>query len=150
MIGLFRDRLKQIVEKLYLVVSLAVSSLEDRASKRSYAGCLFQINLLMAPVILATIIISSLISTPILAAFTLPLYFFAYPRPMKFWPQDLKSFGSTPCTSGEAIYYEQMVPPLLSSVHKSIRAGRLGLQQPGRYFNFFVVINMHLDLCIKV
>ena len=120
-----------MVEKLYLVVSLAVSSLEDRASKRSYAGCLFQSNLLMAPVVLATIIISSVISTPILAAFTLPLYFFAYARPMKFWPQDLKCSSLTPSTSGDAIYYEQMVPPLLSTIHRSIRAGRLGLQQPG-------------------
>ena len=52
LIGLARDRLKQMVEKIYLVVSLAVSSLEDRASRRSYAGCLFQGNLLLAPVVL--------------------------------------------------------------------------------------------------
>ena len=83
-----------------------------------------------------TVIVSSLISTPILAAFTLPLYFFAYPRPMKFWPQGIKSLNSTKTssvTSGDAIYYEQMVPPLLRAVHKSIRAGRLGMQQPGMY-----------------
>ena len=43
-----------MVEKLYLVVSLAVSSLEDKASRRSYAGCLFQANLLMAPIVFAT------------------------------------------------------------------------------------------------
>ena len=54
LIGLARDRLKQMVEKLYLVVSLAVSSLEDKASRRSYAGCLFQANLLMAPIVFAT------------------------------------------------------------------------------------------------
>ena len=76
-----------------------------------------------------------MISTPILAAFTLPLYFFAYPRPMKFWPQGLKnmnSTSSTTVTSGDAIYYEQLVSPLLRAVHRSIRAGRLGLQQPGK------------------
>ena len=81
--------------------------------------------------LLATVVISSLISTPILAAFTLPLYFLAYPRPMKFWPQGMRSQNSTTVTSGDAIYYEQLVPPLLKSVHRSIRAGRLGLQQPG-------------------
>ena len=86
LLGIIRDRLKQIVEKTYLVVSLAVSSLEDRASRRSYAGCLFQVNLIFLPVILCFVCLSSVISAPILAAFTLPLYFLAYPRPMKFWP----------------------------------------------------------------
>ena len=42
-------------------------------------------------------------------------------------------------TSGDAIYYEQLVPPLLRAVHRSIRAGRLGMQQPGTY----VVLNIN-------
>ena len=94
-LGLIRDRLKQSVEKLYVVVSLAVSSLEDRASRRPYAGCLFQINLIFIPVILCFVFLSSLISAPVLAAFTLPLYFLAYPRPMKFWPHG-QHLPSTP------------------------------------------------------
>ena len=81
-----RDRLHQIIEKLYLTVSLAVSSLEDKASRRPYAGCLFQLNLILFPIVLSIIIVSSMVSAPILSAFTLPLYFVAYPRQLKFWP----------------------------------------------------------------
>ena len=85
-IAYLRDRLHQIFEKLYLTVSLAVSALEDKASRRSYAGCLFQLNLILFPIVLSVIIISSIVSAPILSAFTLPLYFVAYPRQLRFWP----------------------------------------------------------------
>ena len=74
-IGFLRDRLKQVVEKIYLVTSLAVSSIEDRPSRSSYAGCLFQINLLFPPYLLALITISSVFSTPILAGKTLTSLF---------------------------------------------------------------------------
>ena len=43
LLSFFRDRAKQIVEKIYFVVSLSVSALEERASRRPYAGCLFQV-----------------------------------------------------------------------------------------------------------
>lgn len=129
-LGFVRDRAKQTVEKIYLVTSLAVSSLEDKASKRSYAGCLFQLNLIFAPVVLVIILVSSVISAPMLATFTLPVYFLAYPRPLRFWPDGPASEATA---SGDAVYYEQMVPVLLESVHKALRAGRLGLQQPGNH-----------------
>ena len=92
-IGFVRDRFKQIIEKLYLVVCLAVSSLEDKASRRSYAGCLFQLNLIFFPCTLGIILISSIVSAPVLAAFTLPFYFLASPRPMRFGPH-LSTFSS--------------------------------------------------------
>ena len=43
LLSFFRDRAKQIVEKIYFVTALSVSALEERASRRPYAGCLFQV-----------------------------------------------------------------------------------------------------------
>ncbi len=41
--GLVRDRARQAAEKLFFAAALSVSSMDDRASRRSYAGCLFQV-----------------------------------------------------------------------------------------------------------
>ena len=43
-------------------------------------------NVVTSPLIVATIIISTIFSTPVLALFTLPLFFVAFPRTQRFWP----------------------------------------------------------------
>ena len=43
LLSFLRDRAKQILEKIYFVTALSVSALEERASRRPYAGCLFQV-----------------------------------------------------------------------------------------------------------
>ena len=43
-------------------------------------------NVVTSPIIVATIIISTIFSTPVLALFTLPLFFVAFPRTQRFWP----------------------------------------------------------------
>ncbi len=46
----------------------------------------FQMNVIFSPIIFSIIVISSIFSTPMLAIFTLPVFFIAYPRPLRFWP----------------------------------------------------------------
>jgi len=46
LLSFFRDRAKQIIEKSYFALALTISVLEERASRRPYAGCLFQVNFL--------------------------------------------------------------------------------------------------------
>jgi hypothetical protein len=43
-------------------------------------------NVIFSPFIFVIIVVSSIFSTPILAIFTLPVFFLAYPRPLRFWP----------------------------------------------------------------
>ena len=43
LLGLARDRVRQAWHKLYFVSALSASSMEDTVSRRSYAGCLFQV-----------------------------------------------------------------------------------------------------------
>ena len=129
-VGILRDRWKQIVEKIYFVVALSVSSLEDRASKRSYAGCLFQMNIVFFPVILVMVICSSVVSAPMLAFFTLPVFFVAFPRPLRFWSE---AIGIRASTSEDSVYYQQMVSSFMASLQRANRAGRLGILQPGNH-----------------
>ena len=42
-LSIFRDRLRQMIEKLYFMASLTISSMEDRTSRRSYSGVLCQV-----------------------------------------------------------------------------------------------------------
>ena len=73
-----------------------------------------------------SVAISSIVSAPILSAFTLPLYFVAFPRQLRFWPYTTENSGS-PETSGDAVYYEQMITPLLEQIHKSLRQSTFSL-----------------------
>ena len=43
LLSVFRDRLRQMIEKLYFMAALTISSMEDRTSRRSYSGVLCQV-----------------------------------------------------------------------------------------------------------
>ena len=131
LIGLIRDRIKEMWEKVYLIIGLAVSAIEDRPSKSCYAGLLFQVNLLFFPYLILLVIVSSIISAPILAVFTLPIFFISYPRPIRFWPDSHSCHSNN--QGADAVYYQQMIPPLLTALQKALRAGRLGSLLPGQH-----------------
>jgi hypothetical protein len=38
---------------------------------------------------------------------------------------------AAPCQ--DSVYYEQLIPPLIQSIHHAVRAGKLGLQQAGNF-----------------
>ena len=58
----------------------SLCSIEVKSSTRPYAGCLFNLNVLLLPLTLALVALSSLFSAPLLALFTLPLFAVAFPR----------------------------------------------------------------------
>ncbi len=127
-IGVLRDRSKQILEKLYFAVTLSASSLEDRASRRSYSGCLFQANVLFFPLVLFFAGVAALISAPMLSFLTLPVFFVAFPRPLRFWPDPVGLQANHSCDS---VYYKQLMDSFITAVHNASRAGRLGFQPAG-------------------
>jgi hypothetical protein len=54
--------------------------------RRPYAIVLFQLNLLLFPVVVGVILLTSLVSAPLLPLFTLPVFCPTFPRPARFWP----------------------------------------------------------------
>ena len=131
LLSFLRDRFKQILDKIYFTLALSVSAMDNRSSRRSYAGCLFQINILLCPVIAAFILFSAFFCTPLLALFTLPVFFVAFPRPCKFWPNP---FESEALQGQEALLYKQMATPLLRSLHQAGVDGRIGDLSPAEHF----------------
>ena len=105
LMSFLHDRLVQVINKLYLVLSLTATSVEDRASRRSFAICLFQMNILFSPLVVTFIVLSSLVSAPMLSFFTLPVFFLTFPRPLRFWPGPV---GGTSAPSADTVYYQQV------------------------------------------
>ena len=125
------SRFEESMEKLYLFLSLTATSIEDRAARRSYAFLLFQLNIFLFPVIFFIILLTSILSSPMLSIFTLPIFFMTYPRPARFWPGNV---GDNATASPDSIYYQQSVKNVLSSFNEAARMMKLGDLQPESMF----------------
>ena len=73
--------------------------------RRPYAFLLAQLNLFLAPVVAALVLVSALLAAPLLSLFTLPLYFLTYPRPARFWPGPV---GHNATVSPDSVLYQQV------------------------------------------
>ena len=73
--------------------------------RRPYAFLLAQLNLFLAPVVAALVLVSALLAAPLLSLFTLPLYFLSYPRPARFWPGPV---GHNATVSPDSVLYQQV------------------------------------------
>ena len=125
------SRLSECLEKLYLFFCLSASAIEDRASRRPYAFILFQLNVFLFPLIGGIIVITSVLSSPILSMFTLPIFFISYPRPSRFWPGEV---GSNAASSTDSIYYQQSLGRVLEQFNIAAKSLRLGALQPESMF----------------
>ena len=83
LLSLARDRFFQALDKVWVLLVILGTSLEDRAARRSYVALLLQLNLLFSPLLLVLVVTSSLISAPLLPLFTLPVFFISFPRPSR-------------------------------------------------------------------
>ena len=125
------SRLSQCLEKLYLFFCLSASAVEEKTSRRPYAFILFQLNIFLFPVIGSIIGITSLLSSPMLSMFTLPIFFISYPRPSRFWPGEV---GNNAASSSDSVYYQHSASSLLDSFNSAAISLRLGALQPESMF----------------
>ena len=115
-----------------MVVSIIVASMESRASRRSYALFLLQLNLIFSPFLLLLVLLSSLLSAPLLPLFTLPVFFVSFPRPARFWPGAVghQEGGSL---SADCQLYAQASQRVAEAVCSACRAAAISLS-PGSTF----------------
>ena len=73
----------QALDKIWMILAILGSSVEDRPARRSYAALLLQLNLIFSPLLLLLILVSSVLSSPMLPLFTLPVFFVSFPRPSR-------------------------------------------------------------------
>lgn len=90
---------------------------------RNHTRCLLLV-ILLSPVSILSILLSSLLSAPLIPLFTLPLLLTVSPRPSFYWPRlTHKSFTSS---STDAVFYKQAEREIIKSLsitHPSMAAG---------------------------
>ena len=115
-----------------MIVSIIVASMESRASRRSYALFLLQLNLIFLPFLLFLVLVSSIFSTALLPLFTLPVFFISFPRPTRFWPRSVHHQGGS-SLSADSQLYKQASRAVAEAVCSASKAAAISLS-PGTIF----------------
>ena len=133
------DRIKQFVNKLYAFILITTTSWTLKTQRNKLAKGFIILNfILFIPYILPVIVISSILSAPLLPLFTFPIFLIGFPRAKRFWPQQQtfepgKAIVNT--ANRDSYFYSQITPHLLKSLQECILSGSLGSSvQPDTFF----------------
>ncbi|XP_066244369.1 pecanex-like protein 4 isoform X2 [Saccopteryx leptura] len=130
LVGIMCDRLIQFVSKLQFAVAVLLTSWTEKKRRKS-ATTLCILNLVFFPFVLLFIVFSTLLSSPLLPLFTLPLFLVGFPRPVQSWPGVV---GTAACMCADTVYYHQMIPSLTTALQSAMVAGSLGILLPGSHY----------------
>ena len=131
-IGLSIEIIRNAFQNIQLYIILLFSFITDsKQHTRHYFLTLLAV-LLMIPFSCVAIVLSSLLSSPLLPIFTLPILMTSFPRPKSYWPHFCsKSFISE---ASEAVFYRQAQHSIVKTVSLSLKSGILRFIQPGEVF----------------
>ena len=122
-VGFGRDRLTQILNKLYFYVMLLIWSWKDKKQRRKNSYLMITFNIIFFPLFLTVILFSAVVSAPLLPLFTLPLFLVGFPRPHRFWPAEV---GASANVCDDTVYYGHMAPQLAKVFRDGFALGSLG------------------------
>ncbi|KAM9645514.1 pecanex-like protein 4 isoform 3-T7 [Trichechus inunguis] len=131
LVGIVRDRLIQFISKLQFAMTVLLASWTEKKQRRKSAATLCILNIVFSPFVLLFIVFSTLLSSPLLPLFTLPVFLVGFPRPIQSWPG---AVGTAACVCADTVYYYQMVPSLAAALQSAMAAGSLGLLLPGSHY----------------
>ncbi|XP_053331320.1 pecanex-like protein 4 [Spea bombifrons] len=131
LVGIIRDRLCQLVPKLQFAVTVLLTSWTEKKQRRKSTTSLITMNVVLFPLVLAFVVVSAALSSPLLALFTLPVFLVGFPRPVRSWPG---AVGAAACVCPDTVYYEQMVPGLAAALQSAFASGSLGLVKAGSHY----------------
>ncbi|XP_023582020.1 pecanex-like protein 4 [Trichechus manatus latirostris] len=131
LVGIVRDRLIQFISKLQFAMTVLLASWTEKKQRRKSAATLCIFNIVFSPFVLLFIVFSTLLSSPLLPLFTLPVFLVGFPRPIQSWPG---AVGTAACVCADTVYYYQMVPSLAAALQSAMAAGSLGLLLPGSHY----------------
>ncbi|MEQ2265535.1 Pecanex-like protein 4 [Xenotaenia resolanae] len=130
LVGLLMDRLSQFLAKLKFTLTVLVTSWTEKKQRRQSAGTLLALNASLWPLVLAVVMLSALLSAPLLPLFTLPIFLVGFPRPQRSWPGPV----GTACPCPDSVFYQQMSGSLASALRTAFASGSLGSVAPGSHF----------------
>ncbi|KAM4013625.1 pecanex-like protein 4 isoform 1-T3 [Anomaloglossus baeobatrachus] len=131
LVAIIRDRLCQLGSKLQFALTVLLTSWTEKKQRRKSTSSLITVNIIFFPVVLTFIILSALLSSPLLALFTLPVFLVGFPRPIRSWAG---AVGAAACVCADTVYYQQMVPGFAAALQSAFASGSLGLASPGSHF----------------
>ncbi|KAL1790067.1 pecanex 4 isoform X1 [Sigmodon hispidus] len=131
LIGILRDRVPQFITKLQFAMTVLLASWAEKKQHRKTTTTLCVLNTVFAPFVLVIVVFSTLLSSPLLPLFTLPVFLVGFPRPVQSWPG---AVGTTACVCADTVFYQQMVPRLTAALQTAMAAGSLGLLLPGSHY----------------
>ncbi|KAM6462587.1 pecanex-like protein 4 isoform 1-T5 [Liasis olivaceus] len=131
LVGIIRSRLFQFVSKLQFAITVLLTSWTEKKQRRKSTATLITLNIVFFPVVLALVVLSSLLSSPLLSLFSLPIFLIGFPRPVRSWPGPV---GIMACVGPDAVYYQQMIPSLRTALQSAFSTGSLGFCSPGSHY----------------
>lgn len=120
--SLISDRLEQLAAKLKFALTVLVTSWTEKKQRRQSAGTLLALNGVLSPLLLAVLVLSAVLSAPLLPLFTLPVFLVGFPRPERSWPGPV----GTACSCPDSVYYQQMSGSLACALSSAFASGALG------------------------
>eukprot|EP00056_Hartaetosiga_gracilis_P013435 m.221799 g.221799 ORF g.221799 m.221799 type:complete len:1182 (+) comp13846_c0_seq2:74-3619(+) len=112
--------------RLKFVVVTTVTTFTSKENKLSYARELAVFLIFFSPFTIGMILGSTLLDTPLVPLFCLPIFVCSYPRPKMLWPGDSEAPIDT--TKGDGAYYRAArdeVATLLQQMRSCLVAGEL-------------------------
>ncbi|XP_074852397.1 pecanex-like protein 4 isoform X2 [Carettochelys insculpta] len=131
LVGIIRDRLLQLISKLQFAVTVFLTSWTEKKQRRKSTTTLITLNIVFFPIVLVFITVCALLSSPVVPLFTLPIFLIGFPRPIRNWPGPV---GATACICSDTMYYQQVIPSLVTALQSALAAGSLGLPFPGSHY----------------
>lgn len=84
---------------------------------------LIGVSVFLFPLVFSMVSLASILSAPLLPLFTLPLFVMGFPRPNKFWPEEV---GASANVNPDTMFYKQLTPVLSGALRTAFADGRLG------------------------
>ena len=130
-VGVALEIAASFCHKLSFAVQLFITFLADKKQRVSIplTIAISICSIVFLPLVLSTLFLSSLLSTPLLPLFTLPVCFVSFPRTKRFWPS-LVDYGGSYTACGDSIYYQQAVPEVARVLFSGLSTGALSAE-PG-------------------
>jgi len=130
-VGFCRNRLEQFLDKAVFMMTLTVTSWKLPKQRHKATLPILVMSVIFLPVVITVLCSSTLLATPLLPLFCLPVFLIGFPRPLRFWPSAATTAAAI-CE--DTIYYKQLMPQVMNSLSETIALGSLGIPTPGNHF----------------
>ena len=133
LINLTLTWLRSFLQKVWFFILLSVASKTGKSGEANQRKINISLgmSILLFPVLLFVMVLSTFMSTPMLPIFTLPFFILTFPRTRRMWPDAEKSLKST--SNADWVFYQQMTPHLQRVLSREFTTGALSNSNAGDY-----------------